>query len=307
MANEFKGLPNHSAEYFGDTREFWWHDDQLARLAQAWRLADVRSVLDVGCGVGHWGRVLARALPAEARLTGIDRDDLWVQKAAERSDTAGLGARFDYRVGRAEALPFDDGRFDLVTCQTVLMHVPQPARVLAEMVRVTQPGGLVVTVETNTAATTVVDSVTLDESPETAAELLRFDLMCARGKRRLLEGDNLIGESLPRLLTEAGLGGVEVRLVDRCWALCPPYESPFERAQVSEILDDAERDIYGWDQATTHRYYLAGGGDEFTFSKVWQLGMEQRRRTVAGVRAGQYSRAGGGLFYVAWGRRPLAR
>ena len=56
MANEQKGLPNHSAEYFGDTRDFWWHDDQLAALARQWRLGEVNRVLDVGCGVGHWGR-----------------------------------------------------------------------------------------------------------------------------------------------------------------------------------------------------------------------------------------------------------
>jgi 2-polyprenyl-3-methyl-5-hydroxy-6-metoxy-1,4-benzoquinol methylase len=51
----------HSADYFGATRDFWWNHDFLELMSARWRLAAVRSVLDVGCGVGHWGRCLAAA------------------------------------------------------------------------------------------------------------------------------------------------------------------------------------------------------------------------------------------------------
>ncbi len=59
MGNVLKGAPEHSAEYFGETRDHWWHDDFIEMIAKRWRLESVRSILDVGCGVGHWGRVLA--------------------------------------------------------------------------------------------------------------------------------------------------------------------------------------------------------------------------------------------------------
>ena len=71
-------------------------------------------------------------------MIGIDREELWVAKAAQRTITAGFSQRFQYRVALAESLPFDDGTFDLVTCQTLLMHVPNAEHVLSEMLRVTR-------------------------------------------------------------------------------------------------------------------------------------------------------------------------
>jgi 16S rRNA G1207 methylase RsmC len=50
----------------------------------------VGSMLDVGCGVGHWGRVLSSVLPASTRFTGVDREQRWVRDAAAAAEHAGL-------------------------------------------------------------------------------------------------------------------------------------------------------------------------------------------------------------------------
>lgn len=63
MGNEFKGRAEHSAEHFGDTRDYWWNRDFLQLMAKRWKLGTVRNVLDVGCGVGHWGMLLASVMP----------------------------------------------------------------------------------------------------------------------------------------------------------------------------------------------------------------------------------------------------
>src|SRR5262245_39909967 len=110
MSNEYQGLPAHSAEYFGDHRDFWWREEQIRAAAAEWGGESIRSVLDVGCGVGHWGRLLGRALPA-ARFTGIDREPLWVEKAAEKAALLGLTERFTYRMAEAQSLPFADATF----------------------------------------------------------------------------------------------------------------------------------------------------------------------------------------------------
>jgi trans-aconitate methyltransferase len=69
----------HSAEYLGEQRDFWWNPDFLRLMARRWRLSDVRAVLDVGCGLGHWGRLLASLLPARAAILGIDREPAWIR------------------------------------------------------------------------------------------------------------------------------------------------------------------------------------------------------------------------------------
>jgi hypothetical protein len=48
----------HSAEFFGPQRDHWWNRDHLALIAARFGLESVRSALDVGCGVGHWGVIL---------------------------------------------------------------------------------------------------------------------------------------------------------------------------------------------------------------------------------------------------------
>src|SRR5207253_78300 len=79
----------HSAEYFGDSRDFWWNADFLALMAARWNVTHVRTMLDVGCGIGHWGRTLAPVLPSDVRVTGIDREAAWVEKATQRAREAG--------------------------------------------------------------------------------------------------------------------------------------------------------------------------------------------------------------------------
>ena len=94
MANEFRTLESHSAEYFGDTRDYWWNADFLELIGKRLEFDRVSDVLDVGCGVGHWGRVLAKVLPGGAHVRGVDRDPLWVEKAELRAAALGLADRF---------------------------------------------------------------------------------------------------------------------------------------------------------------------------------------------------------------------
>jgi SAM-dependent methyltransferase len=303
MGNVFKDMPAHSAEYFGDTRDHWWNDDFIGMLGKRWHLEHVRTALDVGCGVGHWGKVLARVLPTAVRLTGIDREEFWIAEARRRAADAGLSERFEYRVASAESLPFEDGSFDLVTCQTLLIHVGNPEHVLGEMIRVTRPGGLVIAAEPTNIADPILAALAVGAPPEDTA-LISFYLVCLRGKKALGEGDNLLGEALPRLLHDGGLERIEVRQNDRGWPMVPPYVSPSERAQADEILDMAERKMWTWDEATTRRYFLAAGGTEIDFAPKWVAAVAHQRRAADAIRAETFSCSGGGLFYLVWGWRP---
>jgi len=64
--------------------DFWWN---LELVASRRELGDVRSVLDVGAGVGHWGTLLASVLSPDASIVGIEREPQWVQETARRAMT----------------------------------------------------------------------------------------------------------------------------------------------------------------------------------------------------------------------------
>jgi SAM-dependent methyltransferase len=106
-------------------------------LEELFRKAAPSSLLDVGCGEGvlthQWaGRV-------EGRVVGIDLDDPalhaeWVHRQAPN---------LEYRVMKAENLPFGDDEFDAATAIEVLEHVPDPEHTVAEMARVARRSLLV--------------------------------------------------------------------------------------------------------------------------------------------------------------------
>lgn len=115
----------------------------LARGAEAFygRLGVVPEacVLDVACGTGQ---IALRAARDGARVTGLDLAAPWIDQARRAAGDAGLSVRFD--VGNAEALPYDDGSFDLSVSLIGAMFAPRPERVAAELIRVTRPGGRIV-------------------------------------------------------------------------------------------------------------------------------------------------------------------
>src|SRR3984885_1954375 len=94
--------------------------------------------IDVGCGSGVFTELLIqRCAPAETQ--GIDPSE--AQLSFARTRPAAHGAVF--LQGDAMALPFDAGRFDAAVMALVIFFVPDPAKGVGEMTRVTRPGGLV--------------------------------------------------------------------------------------------------------------------------------------------------------------------
>lgn len=96
-------------------------------------------VLDVACGSGQ---IALLAASAGAEVTGIDLAPEWVEQARKRAAHANLEARFD--VGDAEDMPYEDASFDLTVSLIGAMFAPRPERTVAELLRVTRPGGRIV-------------------------------------------------------------------------------------------------------------------------------------------------------------------
>jgi ubiquinone/menaquinone biosynthesis C-methylase UbiE len=97
-----------------------------------------RSILDLGCGTGEITSRLAALFP-EATAVGVDIIDAHLALASDRYASVGDRLRFEH--GDAFELAFSEDTFDLTVCRHMLQAVPEPERVLAEMVRVTKPGG----------------------------------------------------------------------------------------------------------------------------------------------------------------------
>lgn len=123
---------------------------------------------------------VTRALPLTFAFCGVTpaagfRFEGWVEQATKRALARGLGGRFSYQQGEAQRLPFPDNAFDLTTCQTVLIHLPDPAAAISEMLRVTRPGGLVTVAEPNNLTESLLlDSISNLASIDDIVELVRY-------------------------------------------------------------------------------------------------------------------------------------
>jgi SAM-dependent methyltransferase len=103
-------------------------------LDELFRQADPQSILDVGCGEGVLTHQWAQHVGDGRRVVGIDLDDPTLHAEWAKRTAPNL----EYRVMKAENLPFADGEFDAAAAIEVLEHVPDPEHTVAEMARVAQ-------------------------------------------------------------------------------------------------------------------------------------------------------------------------
>ena len=101
-------------------------------------------VLDVATGTGRVPRLLLFSPAFYGRVVGLDYARKMLTQAASR--LAAYRERVTLVWENAMHLPFPDDTFDLVTCLEALEFMPDPGRVLAEIIRIAQPGaGIVIT------------------------------------------------------------------------------------------------------------------------------------------------------------------
>jgi SAM-dependent methyltransferase len=169
-----------TAQQMGDLQDAR-ADDLRERVRSFAVLRGDEHALDVGCGAGALALALA---PLVADVVGVDRVPELLALARERAP-----ANATFVEGDATQLDFRDGSFDLCGTLRTLHHVPRPELVLAELARVTRPGGRVLVVD-QLAPIDPLDALAVDRferarDPEHARLLPEIDL------RQLFEANRL--------------------------------------------------------------------------------------------------------------------
>lgn len=201
--------------------------DLLVEAARP-RPADV--TLDVACGPGSVVLAFARRV---AHAAGLDATAAMLEEARKAAGRAGV-ANVAWHLGDACALPFADAAFDIVSCRFAFHHLEEPARALAEMVRVARPGGRIV----------VCDAVASDDPVKAAA----FNAMERLRDPSTVEFRTLAAQRA--LFAAAGLGEPEARFyqvpVERDALVALSFPAGGDRAGLKAMLDAAvEGDAMG--------------------------------------------------------------
>ena len=181
-----------------------------------------RQILDVACGTGIWPREMAQEYP-QAEVWGIDINMEPLKEAQRRLTRSGQYPRnFTFQEANAfDRFPFEEGRFDFTHARLMSTWLPsaQYPHVIAEMVRVTRPGGFLELVDFEVPST-----------PSTAATALMqaaVGLLKARGLH------NGAGPFLGSYLRQAGVIRVQERRVVAGVGRHAPRE---QRLMVADLL-----------------------------------------------------------------------
>jgi ubiquinone/menaquinone biosynthesis C-methylase UbiE len=298
----------HSAEFFGEQRDFWWNRDFLDLMAKRWRLREASSLADIGCGLCHWSRLIYPYLRSPAQFVGVDSEPRWIAEAPDQFRRAFPQvdpALIRFAQGSATHLPLPDSSFDVVTCQTVLMHLEKPLDALREMLRVLKPGGLLVCVEPNNLWNCVAfTSQTDDEPVETITQRFEFWLRAQRGRMAASLGNHGFGDLLPGSFAQLGLTEISVHLSDKANPIYPPYAGADQRAILAQEQAWKKQQAGPWDRAGLRRDVLRGGGTEEFFERTF-TGLERRfEAEQKDITDGRFHGGFGGVTYLVSGRKP---
>lgn len=112
---------------------YWWSNRFFALLARRYGRRGAR-LLEVGSGMGH----LAGQLSARFEAFGVDLNHWAVNRSKEFAEKASL------QTASAQELPFKNGAFNVVIIKHIVEHLPDPAKAIHEIGRVTEAGGVLI-------------------------------------------------------------------------------------------------------------------------------------------------------------------
>ena len=158
-----------------------------------------QSAIDLGCGPCGILDLLADRVSPGGRVVGLDADPVHTAMAAEFVSARALSG-VDIVTADARHTGLPSGSFDLVHARTLLINLPDPAQVVAEMVRLSRPGGAVAVAESDTE-----HALCFPPNPA-------FDRICQTFPMAFSRNgaDPAIGRRVPELFRQAGLTRVEV-------------------------------------------------------------------------------------------------
>jgi SAM-dependent methyltransferase len=202
----------------------------VASVMDRVKLAPGERLLEVGCGCGAVSRWLAERTHRANPIMGVDINRFLLSEAEILRDEAGLGPVITFMEGDAHGLPLADASFDAVVSITMLEEVDAD-RALAEMVRVTRPGGQV-----GIAIRALdMDPLVGADLPQSIMDKVRTGLRAAGAGER-----GCADASLYRRMAAVGL----TRLSGLPQFNCAAHLQPVVRDLASANLDSEELDVW---------------------------------------------------------------
>ncbi len=290
----------HSEEYFHEGRNHWYNPDFLDLMAKRWALHQYDSLLDIGAGMCHWTVLLTPYLQPNARVVAIDNDTKWAKSNGQIEHFFRKNnIDFDYKKATAYKLPFPDNSFDVVTCQTLLIHLSDPAKALTEMKRVVKKNGIVICVEpSNRIQAIMQDTSNQNDGIDTILSRVKNSLATEKLKIMNNNGNNSFGDLLTGAMNNIGFQHIQSYLNDKLISVYPPYDTPEQQAVINAFLTEGQS---AQERASFQSHYQSAD-DYMVFLKKHKP-QRGNNKILDAIKNETYSNAGTSLMYMISGKK----
>ena len=295
-------------KFITEQRKRMWLPDTIEKFAKWLNLKQGMKVADIGCGLGYLGWTYWKYFGENGSYTGVDISEKLIKEAEEFSEKWAENGKANFQVGDAYNLDFEDNSFDLVMCQTMLMHLDKPEKAITEMKRIVKPGGTIFCMEPDNFSNSLhagfssLPELTLDE------QLIMHKIHYHRlkGRIKLKRGDYSIGNKLPLLFHQAGFIDIDIRKNDLVHYMVPPYKMDFQKRIVEEkrkTVNKKNVDEEKFWRENIRKYVLAGGGSEYLLRKCFSI-IDKRsipncKKALNQIEQENYFSCYSGIFYAA--------
>ena len=186
-------------------------------------------VVELGCGPRGCLDLLSQRVGASGSVVGVEINSDAIELARKYLAEARI-ENVEVRQGDGKATDLPRASFDMATARLVMVNIPEPERIVAEMVALVKPGGVVALQEADWGARI--------SEPRLAALDRLFDVFETYANRNRM--DLFVGRKISRWLKAAGLCDVQVRPVARVYSL----ESP-QRTFLLQFAENLRDRIFG--------------------------------------------------------------
>ncbi|MBR4825258.1 MAG: class I SAM-dependent methyltransferase [Spirochaetaceae bacterium] len=198
-------------DYLKLTRSLYLNVDYLQFLVEkVWKITKKVDVVDFGCGYGYLGLVLMPLLPEGSTYTGVDISEELITKGREIFKSVPFKHKFI--VSSANGVPEKADTFDIAICNSVLMHIPEPDAVLAEIKRITKNDGMIISCESNWNAVNAlmyIDGIKKSKITDLGFLQILFERVHEKTKT-----DGNIGMKMPVIMARNNIKNIQARISD---------------------------------------------------------------------------------------------
>ena len=268
--------PEDYEKYLFSSRAGVWSEDGLRKLSKFLDLSQGRSICDYGCGTGEFTKILEVLSPPDSSIVGIDKDE-YLLKIAKQNALRDSTEFFQYDVNNMPT----DWLYEVSSCQTLLMNLPNPVEVCKILRKHTKSGGLIFAIEPDNSARSFYSSV------EEETELVR--ITTAMAIEHTADSQNIsCGPMVASWFVEIGLKDVDVMVYTVLDKVLPPnYEYTLSHLGETRERLKAKSDIFKND-----------------LDKLMKLAIIAEEKTKKQIENNEYVRIGTYPLYITKGNVP---